>query len=178
MLWFFLFVINTCSPHVKQLFSTPHSLIMSYPHFNQLHSMFHHLASFHFDHTYVYLLLSKHVFHTCFTHAFCFTIITYYKSYLRDSTIAGKCQIWYPGSSAWPLDQQHPGISFDSFLHCHSTSFTLYPYYCIHDTLWMLEISWNRKEVALLSNVLQLALPGLEGFVQEERYVILSGKMG
>jgi import receptor subunit TOM20 len=45
------------------------------------------------------------------------------------------------------------------------------------ERLRYLEIAPDKKEVALLSNVLQLALPGLEGFVLEERYAILSGKM-
>ena len=45
------------------------------------------------------------------------------------------------------------------------------------ERLRYLEIAPDKKEIALLSNVLQLALPGLEGFVLEERYAILSGKM-
>ena len=45
------------------------------------------------------------------------------------------------------------------------------------ERLRYLEIAPDKKEIALLSNVLQLALPGLEGFIPEERYAILSGKM-
>ena len=45
------------------------------------------------------------------------------------------------------------------------------------ERLRYLETVPDKKEVALLSNVLQLALPGLEGFVLEDRYAILSGKM-
>ena len=45
------------------------------------------------------------------------------------------------------------------------------------ERLRYLEITPDKKEVDLLSNVLQLALPGLEGFILEERYAILSGKM-
>ena len=45
------------------------------------------------------------------------------------------------------------------------------------ERLRYLEIAPNKKEIALLSSVLQLALPGLEGFVLEERYAILSGKL-
>jgi mitochondrial import receptor subunit TOM20 len=45
------------------------------------------------------------------------------------------------------------------------------------ERLRYLEIAPDKKEVTLLSNVLQLALPGLEGFVLEERFVKLSGKI-
>ena len=45
------------------------------------------------------------------------------------------------------------------------------------ERLRYLEIAPDKKEIALLSNVLQLALPGMEGFLPEERYAILSGKM-
>jgi len=45
------------------------------------------------------------------------------------------------------------------------------------ERLRYLEIVPNKEEVALLSNVLQMALPGLEGFVLEERHAILSGKV-
>jgi mitochondrial import receptor subunit TOM20 len=45
------------------------------------------------------------------------------------------------------------------------------------ERLRYLETAPDKKEIALLSNVLQLALPGLEGFVLEDRYAILSGKM-
>jgi import receptor subunit TOM20 len=45
------------------------------------------------------------------------------------------------------------------------------------ERLRYLEVAPDKKEIALLSDVLQLALPGLEGFVLEERYAILSGKM-
>ena len=45
------------------------------------------------------------------------------------------------------------------------------------ERLRYLETVPDKKEIALLSNVLQLALPGLEQFVLEERYAMLSGKM-
>lgn len=45
------------------------------------------------------------------------------------------------------------------------------------ERLRYLETVPNKEEIALLSDVLQLALPGLEGFVLDERYAILSGKM-
>ena len=45
------------------------------------------------------------------------------------------------------------------------------------ERLRYIETSPDKKEIALLSDVLQLALPGLEGFVLEERYAMLSGKM-
>lgn len=45
------------------------------------------------------------------------------------------------------------------------------------ERLRYLEILPDKEEVALLSAVLQLALPGLEGFVQEERHAILLGKV-
>lgn len=45
------------------------------------------------------------------------------------------------------------------------------------ERLRYLEVVPDKEEVALLSNVLQMALPGLEGFVLEERHAILSGKM-
>lgn len=45
------------------------------------------------------------------------------------------------------------------------------------ERLRYLEIVPNKEEVTLLSNVLQTALPGLEGFVLEERHAILSGKV-
>lgn len=46
------------------------------------------------------------------------------------------------------------------------------------ERLRYLEIAPNKEEVALLSDVLQTALPGLEGFVLEERHAILAGKVG
>jgi len=45
------------------------------------------------------------------------------------------------------------------------------------ERLRYLESAPDKKEVALLSNVLQLSFPGLEGIVLEERYAMLSGKM-
>ena len=45
------------------------------------------------------------------------------------------------------------------------------------ERLRYIEVTPDKKEVALLSSVLQLALPGLEGFVLEERYAMLAGKM-
>lgn len=45
------------------------------------------------------------------------------------------------------------------------------------ERLRYLDTAPDKNGVALLSNVLQLALPGLEGFILEERYAILSGKM-
>ena len=45
------------------------------------------------------------------------------------------------------------------------------------ERLRYLEITPDKKEVELLSNVLQMALPGLEGFVLEERYAKLAGKV-
>ena len=45
------------------------------------------------------------------------------------------------------------------------------------ERLRYLEIVPNKEEIALLSTVLQMALPGLEGFVLEERHAILSGKV-
>lgn len=45
------------------------------------------------------------------------------------------------------------------------------------ERLRYLEIAPNKEEVTLLSNVLEMALPGLEGFIMEERHTILSGKV-
>jgi mitochondrial import receptor subunit TOM20 len=45
------------------------------------------------------------------------------------------------------------------------------------ERLRYLEVQPDKEEVALLSNVLQMALPGLEGFVLAERHAILSGKV-
>ena len=41
------------------------------------------------------------------------------------------------------------------------------------ERLRYLEIAPNKEEVTLLSNVLEMALPGLEGFIMEERHTIL-----
>ena len=45
------------------------------------------------------------------------------------------------------------------------------------ERLRYLETPPDKEGLTLLSNVLQLALPGLDGFILEERYAILSGKM-
>jgi len=45
------------------------------------------------------------------------------------------------------------------------------------ERLRYLEVVPDKEEVSLLSNVLETALPGLEGFVLEERHAILSGKV-
>lgn len=45
------------------------------------------------------------------------------------------------------------------------------------ERLRYIEIAPDKKEIALLSNLLQLTLPGLEGFIPEQRYTMLLGKM-
>ena len=82
----------------------------------------------------------------------------------RDGTIAGKRRIWYPGSSAQCF------FFSIGVLFCTAAPsfFTPYPYYRIDDhfkCLKYLEIVPDKKEVGLLSNVLQLGLPGLGGTI-------------
>jgi import receptor subunit TOM20 len=45
------------------------------------------------------------------------------------------------------------------------------------ERLRYLEMSTEKKEVTLVKEVLQTALPGLEDFVTDERYAMLLGKM-
>jgi import receptor subunit TOM20 len=62
----------------------------------------------------------------------------------------------------------------DDFTNSDSTDYGLVDHI---DRLRYLDIAPDKKEIALLSDVLQTALPGLGGFVPEERYTILSGRM-